>query len=149
MFWHRWRIGRWFFVEVRHTLSQENYYVLLLCWNEYLFVSDSYGIHLFRTILFNWLIHSYPFNDLSFENHMCFFLKKKRGFLVYNEYRFYKYISFQSWYIICFETINNVCFETNVLRYSQRQGDIIWLFNSISRVIIPIETVRRIIFVLA
>ena len=113
------RIGRWFL----WTLSTSNYYVLLLVeeqlllWNEYLFVSDSYGIHLFRTILFNWLIHSYPlmicWDTFAFEN--VFFFKKKRGFLVYNEYRFFKCISFQSWYIICFETINNVCFETNVL----------------------------------
>ena len=56
------RIGRWFL----WTLSTSNYYVLLLVeeqlllWNEYLFVSDSYGVHLFRTILFNWIIHSYP-----------------------------------------------------------------------------------------
>ena len=76
------------FVEVRHMLSTSNYYVLLLVekqlllWNEYLFVSDSYGIHLFRTILFNWLIHSYPlmicWDTFAFEN--VFKKKKREGF---------------------------------------------------------------------
>ena len=120
MFWHNClRLNRKVvFVEVRYTLSTSYYYVLLfvekhwLLWNEDLFVSDSYGVHLFRKILFNWIISSYPFywdifeKITSWERATVFFLKKKAGMnsMHINKIPLFQTrfncISFQSWYIL-------------------------------------------------